>query len=83
MCNEKNSVEFFVIKELTGIDLTTSLVIRETPSEYFFNTRTWKYIPAAQLPRKPSDILVKPIMADALMRLNPSIQDQPHIYCPG
>ncbi len=77
MFNERNSVEHFVIKELTGIDLTTSSVVREPGSEYFSNTAAWTYIPASQLPRKTSDILVEPILADALMRLNPAIREQP------
>jgi len=77
MFNEKNSVEFFVIKELTGVDLTASNAMRETPAPYFTNTANWRYIPASQLPRKPSDILVESILVDALMKLNPSIKGRP------
>lgn len=37
----------------------------------------WKYIPAEQLPRKYSDVLVEPMVKSALMRLNPVIAEDP------
>ena len=33
----------------------------------------WKYIPAEQLPRLYSDVLVEPMVKSALIRLNPEI----------
>ena len=35
----------------------------------------WKYIPADQLPRQHSDVLVEPMVKDALIRLNPCIAE--------
>lgn len=37
----------------------------------------WKYIPAEELPRMHSDILVEPMVRDALIRLNPEIAENP------
>lgn len=37
----------------------------------------WKYIPAEQLPRNYSDVLVEPMVKDALIRLNPAIAEDP------
>jgi type I restriction enzyme R subunit len=74
--NEKNSVESFVIRELTGVELLSPDLIREAKT-YFTGKAIWQYVPAAQLPRKTSDILVEAILVDALKRLNPAIQEQP------
>lgn len=77
MFTEQNSVEYFVIHALTGVELPSATVARESTADYFTQSATWKYVPAAQLPRKTSDILVEPILADALMRLNPAMQGHP------
>ena len=37
----------------------------------------WEYIPAEQLPRNYSDVLVEPMVKDALIRLNPVISEDP------
>lgn len=37
----------------------------------------WKYIPADQLPRMYSDVLVEPMVKSALIRLNPVIAEDP------
>ncbi len=37
----------------------------------------WKYIPAEELPRKHSDVLVEPMVREALIRLNPEIKADP------
>ena len=37
----------------------------------------WKYIPAQDLPRRESDVLVEPMLRDALIRLNPCIAETP------
>lgn len=37
----------------------------------------WKYVPADQLPRMYSDVLVEPMVKDALIRLNPVIAEDP------
>lgn len=37
----------------------------------------WKYIPAEELPRSDSDVMVEPMVRDALIRLNPEIAEDP------
>jgi type I restriction enzyme R subunit len=36
----------------------------------------WEYIPAEQLPRRHSDVMIEPFVRDALIRLNPEIAEQ-------
>lgn len=40
-------------------------------------TNGWKYIPAEELPRMYSDVLVEPMVKNALIRLNPEIAEDP------
>lgn len=40
-------------------------------------TNGWKYIPAEELPRQYNDVLVEPMVRDALIRLNPEIAAEP------
>ena len=37
----------------------------------------WKYIPADELPRDLTDVIVEPMVKDALIRLNPEIAEDP------
>lgn len=37
----------------------------------------WKYIPAEQLDREPSDVMVESMVKNALIRLNPEIEEEP------
>ncbi|MCM1188285.1 MAG: HsdR family type I site-specific deoxyribonuclease [bacterium] len=37
----------------------------------------WKYIPAEELPREYSDVMVEPMVREALIRLNPEIAEEP------
>ena len=37
----------------------------------------WKYIPAEDLPRMHSDVIVEPMLKEALIRLNPEIAEDP------
>ena len=37
----------------------------------------WHFVPADDLPRQYSDVLVETMVRDALIRLNPSIMAQP------
>ncbi|MFD1734989.1 type I restriction endonuclease subunit R [Bacillus salitolerans] len=37
----------------------------------------WNYIPAEELPRTYSDVMVEPMVKDALIRLNPEIAEEP------
>lgn len=77
MFNEKNTIEYFVINELTGVDLSTKHVVRDSQASYFTKTARWEFVPASQLPRNTSDVLIEPILAEALIKLNPAIKEQP------
>ena len=37
----------------------------------------WKYIPADKLSRDLTDVMVEPMVKDALIRLNPEIAEEP------
>jgi len=37
----------------------------------------WSYIPAAELPRSYADVMVEPMVREALIRLNPEIAAKP------
>ena len=37
----------------------------------------WKYIPAEQLDRELSDVMVESMVKNALIRLNPEIEEEP------
>lgn len=37
----------------------------------------WKYIPSDELPREYSDVLVEPMVKEALIKLNPEIAEEP------
>ncbi|MCI8776491.1 MAG: type I restriction endonuclease subunit R, partial [Oscillospiraceae bacterium] len=37
----------------------------------------WKYIPANELPRDTTDVIVEPMVKEALIRLNPEIAEDP------
>lgn len=42
-----------------------------------FKKNGWKYIPAEQLDREPSDVMVESMVKNALIRLNPEIEEEP------
>ena len=37
----------------------------------------WNYVPAEELPRNYSDVMVEPMVKEALIRLNPEIAEEP------
>lgn len=39
----------------------------------------WEYIPAEELPRRYTDVMVEPMVRDALIRLNPEIAADPSL----
>ena len=53
-------------------DNTVEQLVIETLKE-----NGWKYIPAEALPRDLTDIMVEPMVKDALIRLNPEIAEEP------
>jgi len=75
--NELNSVEYFIIHNLTGVNLNNARVgmVKEETVEY--GDAKWKYVQSELLQRDITDVFVEKELADALCRLNPEIAAQP------
>ncbi len=84
MFNEQNSVENFVRDLLCGSQPASGAGISEHRAPYGAEAPAmrpdglgWSFLPASQLPRATSDVLVEPHLRDALIRLNPEIAARP------
>ena len=74
--NEINSVENFVIKTMTGVNLNeTTTSFEPTPS---YGAR-WIYTPASELSREITEVLVETELKHALIKLNPEIAALPEL----
>ena len=69
--NELNSVEHFIIRQLTGVNLNAQGIVSEPSAEY--GNTFWKYVPSEELKRELSEVLVESNLKDSLVRLNPEI----------
>jgi type I restriction enzyme R subunit len=72
--NELNSVEHFIIKELSGVNLNNEY--HSEPDEKYDTVR-WQYVSAEQLGREITEVLVEGELKKALIRINPDIATQP------
>lgn len=76
--NELNTTEFFILKELTGLDPEyLQDPDYRAPDSAFEPGEKWQYVPAVQLNRETKDIIVEPLLKAALVRLNPDIAKDP------
>ncbi|MFH2115675.1 MAG: HsdR family type I site-specific deoxyribonuclease, partial [Spirochaetota bacterium] len=75
MFNEENTVEQMVLDTLCG-DVISNMVAEERVS-YGGEIKGWRFVSADQLPHHYSDVLVEPMVRNALIRLNPEINSQP------
>ncbi|WP_419589439.1 type I restriction endonuclease subunit R [Thiolapillus sp.] len=80
--NEENTVEQLVLDTL--IDKDSQWCVAESQADYLDSRLTpqilnlkWHFVPAEELPRQHSDVLVESMVRDALIRLNPEIKAQP------
>ena len=80
--NEENTVEQLVLDTLTDKD--SQWCVAEPQADYLNSRLTpqilnlkWHFVPAEELPRQHSDVLVESMVRDALIRLNPEIKAQP------
>ena len=80
--NEENTVEQLVLDTL--IDKDSQWCVAEPQADYLDSRLTpqilnlkWHFVPAEELPRQHSDVLVESMVRDALIRLNPEIKAQP------
>ena len=71
--NELNSVEHFIIHQLTGLDLN-AMKVSDTKATYGVQ---WVYKSADELKRSVNEVLVESDLKDALIRLNPEIGANP------
>ena len=72
--NEINSVENFVIKTMTGVNLNDTQALHEPMSSY---GAQWIYTPASELPREITEVLIETELKQALIKLNPEIAALP------
>lgn len=73
--NELNSVENYIIKQLTGVNLNTNVVSEDT--EKYKNL--WQYKSPQDIQRSVNEVLIEPELKEALIRLNPEINKNPDL----
>lgn len=66
--NEQNTIENFILSELTGVSLDQlkGQNYRVDDSVFKHGSGKWFYIPSVQLRRTETDILIKSLLKDAL-----------------
>ncbi len=74
--NELNSVEYFIIHQLTGVNLNLHGLGNEDGATYGEEVK-WRYVEPELLLRELTDVLIEPELKQALCRLNPDIASQP------
>ncbi|WP_149304903.1 type I restriction endonuclease subunit R [Pareuzebyella sediminis] len=73
--NELNSVENYIIKQLTGVNLNTNEVSDDITSY----GATWKYKSPKDLQRSINEVLIEKDLKNALIQLNPEITLNPDL----
>tara|TARA_R110002033_G_C3896879_1_gene239618 strand:- start:5970 stop:8936 length:2967 start_codon:yes stop_codon:yes gene_type:complete len=73
--NELNSVENYIIKQLTGVNLNTNRISEDTTLYNGF----WHYKSAQELQRSVNEVLLEANLKEALVRLNPEIKQNPEL----
>ena len=71
---ELNSVEHYIIHQLSGVNLNAKGIASEPLPEY---GARWNYLPASALNREQTEVLVESEVKKALIRLNSEIAEQP------
>ena len=76
--NEQNSVEHFIIHQLTGVNLNSiqSGVVKEADVNYGDKAK-WRYVQPDLLPRDMSEVFLERELKEALCMLNPAIAANP------
>jgi len=75
--NEKNSVEHFIIHNLTGVNLNNARGGMVKEESVGYGDVKWKYVQSELLQRKITDVFVEKELIEALCRINPEIAAQP------
>ncbi len=73
--NELNSVEYYIVHQLSGVNLNKDAVEESKPN-YGAN---WRYKMASEIPRGVNEVLVETELKAALVRLNPEITANPEL----
>ena len=73
--NELNSVEHYIIHQLSGLNLNTKEV-QEPASSYGVQ---WVFKSSEELQRSVNEVLVESELKEALIRLNPDIAAKPEL----
>lgn len=73
--NELNSVEHYIIHQLTGVNLNNNTVA-EPKAAY---GAKWQFVAPNDLKRSVNEVLLEQELKDALIRLNPEITAQPDL----
>ncbi|TCK67243.1 type I restriction enzyme R subunit [Winogradskyella wandonensis] len=73
--NELNSVENYIIKQLTGVNLNTNEVSEDTSLYHGF----WQYKAPQELQRSVNEVLIESDLKAALIKLNPEITSNPDL----
>lgn len=73
--NELNSVEHYIIHQLSGVNLNSS-VLQEPKTGYGVQ---WQYKSVADLNRSVNEVLLEQELKEALIRLNPEINAKPEL----
>ena len=74
---ELNSVEYFIIHNLTGVNLNSvqNGVVKQQSLNY--GETTWKYVQSELLQREISDVFLEQELKTSLCRINPEIEAHP------
>lgn len=73
--NELNSVENYIIKELTGVNLNTN----EVSEDKTMYGDYWQYKSPQELNRSVNEVLIESELKQSLIRLNPEITQNPYL----
>ena len=73
--NELNSVEHYIIHQLSGVNLNSDKA--EEPKVSY--GATWEYKSSDQIQRSTNEVLVETELKEALIRLNPEIHAKPNL----
>lgn len=75
--NELNSVEHYIIHQLSGTHLSPPATAQVQETAPTYGQVHWQYRAPGTLQRGVNEVLVETALVKALMRLNPSIAQQP------
>lgn len=73
--NELNSVEYYIIHQLTGVNLNNNIVA-EPKAGY---GAQWQFVAPNDLQRSVNEVLLEQELKEAIIRLNPEITAQPDL----